>query len=111
VPLTGVPREACVATDPELLYAHPALELALTVHSVASRSILVEMVASGLAVGILMAAQAETFQRTDIRVVPFEDREFAVTTYALCQSDSLSEPCARFVDRARSRGVSESFVP
>jgi DNA-binding transcriptional LysR family regulator len=96
---------------PELIHAHPALELALTVHSVGSRSILVEMVASGLAVGILLAAQAEALRRPDIRIVPFEDREFAVTTYALCRSDLLSEPCARFLERARNRGVPQSFVP
>jgi DNA-binding transcriptional LysR family regulator len=94
---------------PELLYAHQALELALTVHTVASRSILVEMVASGLAVGILLAGQAETLQRPDIRIVPFDDREFGVTTYALCRGDPLSEPCARFLDRTRKRGVPQSF--
>jgi DNA-binding transcriptional LysR family regulator len=88
---------------PELLHAHPALDLALTVHGVANRSILVEMVASGLAVGILLAAQAETLQRPDIRIVPFEDRELNVTTYALCRCNPLTEPCARFVERARGR--------
>jgi DNA-binding transcriptional LysR family regulator len=88
---------------PELMYAHPALERASTVRSVVSRSILVEMVASGFAVGILLKAQAEALHRSDIRIVPFED--LAVTTFALCRSAPLSEPCARFLDRACNHEV------
>jgi len=64
-----------------------------------------------VAVGILLAAQAEALRRPDIRIVPFEDREFAVTTYALCRSDPLSEPFARFLERARNRKAPQSFVP
>lgn len=104
-------RYSSWACHPELLHAHPALDLALTVLGVPSRSILVEMVASGLAVGIVLAAQAETLQRPDIRIVPFEDRELSVTTYALCRSNPLTEPCARFVDRARAQRELRSTVP
>jgi len=86
---------------PELLCAHAALELALTVNGIASRSVLVEMVASGLAVGILLATQTEHLRSPDIRVLPFDDPELTATTYALCRNDPLPEPCARFVERAR----------
>jgi hypothetical protein len=96
---------------PELLHAHPVLELTLTIHSVASRLVLVETVAFGLAVGILLAAQAETLRRPDIRVVFFEDPELAVTTYALCRSDPVSGPCDRSVARSRNRRSSQTFVP
>jgi DNA-binding transcriptional LysR family regulator len=73
---------------------------AKSIEYVASMELLLTLVAAGYGTGLISAAQAETFQRSDLVVRPLGFRGATITTYILFRHDP-SSLVARFNERAQ----------
>lgn len=70
--------------------------------SIASLPVLLEMVASGLAVGVTLAPQVDSTRRLDVVVRTFESNTASATTYAVFPAAETPEKVARVLSRARA---------
>ena len=70
--------------------------------SIASLPVLLEMVASGLAVGVTLAPQVDSTRRLDVVVRTFESAAASATTYAVLPAAETAEKVARVLSRARA---------
>jgi DNA-binding transcriptional LysR family regulator len=70
--------------------------------SIASLPVLLEMVASGLAVGVTLAPQVDSTRRLDVVVRTFESTAASATTYAVLPAAETPEKVARVLSRART---------
>jgi DNA-binding transcriptional LysR family regulator len=69
--------------------------------AVPSLPMLLEMVGAGVAVGVVLAAQADALRRLDILARPLADPSPQITTYAISRTEERSENVNLFLLRAR----------
>ena len=68
----------------------------------ANQQVLLTLVGAGYGVGFVLAAHAETIQRSDIVVRPIADPPPLVKTFLLYRAEGSSGPLACFLERARA---------
>jgi DNA-binding transcriptional LysR family regulator len=102
-------REPKIACHPELRHsfegdgdlADTCASRSLKCVAVPSLPMLLEMVGAGVAVGVVLAAQADTLHRLDVLARPLDDPSPQITTYAISRTEEPSENVNLFLLRAR----------
>ena len=91
-----------LASIPELQGLVGDLKQRARCASIASLPVLLEMVASGLAVGVTLAPQVDSTRRLDVVVRTFESTAASATTYAVFPAAETPEKISRILSRART---------
>jgi DNA-binding transcriptional LysR family regulator len=89
-----------VIADPELRQGCGALRSAVEVSPISGASVLVEMAASGIAVGIAPLSQLEGLMRPDIAVAKFDNPGMVITVYVILRRRGQASACGRLLLRA-----------
>jgi len=92
--------ESFVVADSELRQGCGALRTALDVAPVSGVSVLIEMAASGIAVGIAPLTQLDGLVRPDIAVARLGDPSMVITVYVILRRKGQASGCGRFLRRA-----------
>jgi DNA-binding transcriptional LysR family regulator len=98
--LEEVLDQPSVIADSELRQGCGALRSAMEVSSVSGASAVVEMAASGIAVGIAPLSQLAGLTRPDIVVTKFDDPGMIITAYVILRRTEKLSACGRLLCRA-----------
>jgi len=93
-------EEASVVADSELRHGCGALRTALDIAPVSGVSVLIEMAASGIAVGIAPLTQLDSLMRPDIAIARLSDPSMVITVYVILRRKGQVSACGRFLRRA-----------
>jgi DNA-binding transcriptional LysR family regulator len=92
--------ESSVVVESEVRQGCGALRTALDVSPVSAVSVLIEMAAAGMAVGIAPITQLGGLIRPEITVTALSDPSMIMTVYLILRSKVLANTCERFIRRA-----------
>jgi len=98
--LSEVLEESSVLVESEVRQACGALRTALDVTPVSAVSVLIEMAAAGMAVGIAPLTQLIGLLRPEITVAELSDPSLIVTVYLIVPCKDPASTCERFMRRA-----------